>query len=334
MKKPVIIAAFLLLLISCKQGEKMEEVTPIAEVEVLAVQEHPAQKLLEQNCYACHNPSAAMNGMVAPPMAAVKAHYLMDDPSKEEFIDMIVSYVEAPSAEKSRLPGAINKFGVMPQQEFPPAALKEIAAYIYDYKIEEPEWFSEHWKAGPGNGTYRQQGKQRPDLKKTGQTYKERGIEIAMAAEKHLGQHLLKELQQKNTLEALQYCNENAALLRNEVAQQEGASVQRVSDKNRNPKNAASKEERLLINQFRRDLAWGHEPEPVLINDRDSVRFYYPLVTNNLCLKCHGGKRDIEPAVREKLLKLYPDDKAIGYSENQVRGLWKIGIPKPGTTTK
>ena len=329
MKKLIFLTASLLLIFGCKEQDN-DATVPIAEMEVMEAQENPGQKLMEQYCYACHSPSASMNQMIAPPMAAVKSHYLMNDPGKEEFVKQIAAYVAEPSTEASRLPGAINKFGIMPRQNFPPEAVKKIAEYMYDYKIEEPEWFSEHWKAGPGNGMYRQQGMQRRGMKRTGQTYKDRGVEIAMAAEKHLGQHLMKQLRENSSVEVLQYCNKNAIPLLKQVAREEGASIQRVSDKNRNPANAASKEEMIFINQFRRDLAWGHEPEPVLIDDGDSVRFYYPLVTNDLCLQCHGKNQNIDSAVRDKLLKLYPEDKAIGYSENQVRGLWKVGIPKPG----
>ncbi|MGB7785821.1 MAG: DUF3365 domain-containing protein [Salinimicrobium sp.] len=328
MKKPISIAAALLLLLGCKQNEPVE-MLPVAEMEIMAVQEHAGQKLLEQYCYACHSPSAPMDKMLAPPMAAVKAHYLLNEPSKEEFVEQITAYVAAPSKEASKMPGAINKFGLMPQQNFPPEAVEKIAAYLYEYKIEEPEWFSDHFNAGPGKGMYGQQGKQGQKMKSTGQTYRERGVEIAMAAEKHLGQQLMKQLREKNTIDALQYCNENALPLTKEVALKEGASIQRVSDKNRNPKNLASKKEKILINQFRRDIAWGHQPEPVVIDEEDSVRFYYPLVTNELCLQCHGRVQDMDPKVQQKVLQLYPQDKAVGYSENQVRGLWKIGIPKP-----
>ena len=329
MKKLIFFTGSLLLLLGCKGQERENETTPIAEVEVMEAQEHPGQKLLTQYCYACHNPSVSMDQMIAPPMAAVKAHYLLNNPSKQEFIRQISSYVKSPTVENSQLPGAIYQFGIMPQQDFPPEAVEKIADYIYDHQIEEPDWFAGHWKAGPGQGRYRQQGRQGAKLQKLGQTYEEKGVEIAMAAQKHLGQQLMKQLNEKSTLEAVEFCNENAIPLTKEVAKEYGASIQRVSDKNRNSQNNATKKEEAFINQYRKDLAWGHEPEPVLIDEGDSVRFYYPLITNTLCLQCHGRKQDIDDNVQRKILQLYPEDEAIGYSENQVRGLWKVGMKKP-----
>lgn len=330
MKKPALIAASLLLLLGCRMREQQDESIPVADLEVMAEQQHPGRQLLEQYCYACHSPSASMDHMIAPPMAAVKAHYLMNEPSKAEFVKQITAYVAEPAEEASQMPGAINKFGLMPKQDFPPEAVEKIAEYLYDYKIQEPGWFRDHFNAGPGAGSYEQQGQ--AQIKGTGQTFKERGIQIAMAAEKHLGQQLMKQLQAHKTIDVLEYCNENALPLTQEVALKEGASIQRVSDKNRNPNNAASQEEKFLINQFRRDLAWGHEPQPVLVDDGESVRFYYPLVTNNLCLQCHGRIQDMDHEVQQKVLQLYPNDRAVGYSENQVRGLWKVSIPKQEVT--
>ena len=45
-----------------------------------------------------------------------------------------------------------------------------------------------------------------------------------------------------------------------------------------------------------------------------------------MCLKCHG--KDIEPNVSALILKLYPNDLAVGYDENEVRGIWSIAFDK------
>lgn len=47
-----------------------------------------------------------------------------------------------------------------------------------------------------------------------------------------------------------------------------------------------------------------------------------------MCLQCHGTPENINPEVRVKTLKLYPKDLAVGYSENQVRGIWSITFDK------
>jgi hypothetical protein len=44
-----------------------------------------------------------------------------------------------------------------------------------------------------------------------------------------------------------------------------------------------------------------------------------------MCLQCHGKpQQELTTVTLNKIKTLYPDDKAIGYSENQVRGIWHI----------
>lgn len=43
-----------------------------------------------------------------------------------------------------------------------------------------------------------------------------------------------------------------------------------------------------------------------------------------MCLQCHGSEKDIKPETLAKIKSLYPNDKAIGYQENEMRGLMVI----------
>jgi hypothetical protein len=48
-----------------------------------------------------------------------------------------------------------------------------------------------------------------------------------------------------------------------------------------------------------------------------------------MCLQCHGDlQKNIKPEVAGKISKLYPKDKAIGYGESQIRGLFKVEMKK------
>ena len=350
--KNFLLPIFALFLLSGCQEKKAEYLSPLkTELRQSVVkQEHPGKKLMETYCYTCHSPTAPMDeGRIGPPMAAVKAHYLMNNSTKEEFIEKIVAFVDEPSAEKSEMRGAIKKFGLMPYQEFPEGAAEKIAEYIYEYEIDEPDWFAEHWKQGPGKGTYRQQGKkmgkgpgQQQGMGKQGgmgqgkmgqgmgmqgQNAADKGLEIALETKQLLGQNLMGAIQKEGTLHALEFCNVEAMPLTASMAEKHKVSIQRVSDKSRNPQNQATPEEAVLIDLFTLQVKAGKELQPVLMPEPGTTRFYYPIVTNSMCLQCHGKPGDIEPKVREKILKLYPQDKAIGYSENEVRGIWKIELP-------
>ena len=96
--------------------------------------------------------------------------------------------------------------------------------------------------------------------------------------------------------------------------------IKRVSDKNRNPDNAANAAELKIIEQFKAQLAKKEELKATMENGV----FYAPITTNSMCLQCHGSEKDIKPETLAKIKSLYPNDKAIGYQENEMRGLMVI----------
>ena len=106
------------------------------------------------------------------------------------------------------------------------------------------------------------------------------------------------------------------------------AKIKRVSDKNRNPNNKANAEELIYIEQFKEDLAEKKEVKPIVVEEGEQVHFYYPIPTNTMCLQCHGKPDAIKPEVVKKIKELYPNDLAVGYGENEVRGIWSIVFDK------
>ncbi len=79
-------------------------------------------------------------------MAAVKQRYLMRYPDKEEFVRAIVAWGKDPRADKSIMPGAVDRYQVMPKQDFNTEELTQIASYMYANELEQPEWFADHEK--------------------------------------------------------------------------------------------------------------------------------------------------------------------------------------------
>ncbi|NRB60735.1 MAG: hypothetical protein HRU50_12455 [Winogradskyella sp.] len=108
---------------------------------------HPGKRLLETQCYVCHNPKGPeKDGRIAPPMIAIKKHYINDNTSKEEFKEALWNFLKSPSKEKAKLHGAVERFGLMPYQPYRQKDIETIGDYIYDYDIEEPSWFKAHWE--------------------------------------------------------------------------------------------------------------------------------------------------------------------------------------------
>lgn len=276
-------------------------------------QDEQAFTLLKTKCYTCHTPNGSMSQRLAPPMEAVKRHYISSETTKEEFTNEVVGFVLNPSLSNSKMRGAINRFGLMPQLNFEESELKQIAEFLYTNEIEKPEWFEEHFK-GQQNETRNAQEVE-DDLLSQGQ-------KIAMATKAVLGKNLMNALNKGGTAEAVPFCNIKAIPLTDSMSVALKAKISRVSDKPRNPANKASVNEVSIINGMKSSLAKGEEMKPQLIETEHNTIAYYPITTNAMCLQCHGKKLSEETALL--INQKYPDDLATGYDENELRGLWRV----------
>ncbi len=120
--------------------------------------EHPGKKLLESNCYVCHNPTAGHDNRIGPPMVAVKRHYINASTTKEEFTSAMQAWIKNPNEADAKMRGAVRRFGVMPKQYFPEETIEKIADYMFDNTIEQPEWFEDHFNEEMGKGKGKGQG--------------------------------------------------------------------------------------------------------------------------------------------------------------------------------
>lgn len=320
-----ILALLFLIAISCqKKTEEFGEPFKITTENDLL----EGKKLMETQCYLCHNPKADENeGRIAPPMVAVKTRYLMEYPSKENFTEAIVSFTEHPSIKNALMKGAIKKFGVMPQQVFQKNSVYKIAQYMYDYQIDAPTWFKSHWESNHNIENWEQTGKF-VTASETLKTASEIGLEYALSTKKELGKNLMEAIQKDGTLAALKYCNAEAMPLTERMESMHNAIIKRVSDRNRNPKNKANNEEQEHIAFYKQEIKNGNELNPIVKENGSNVQFYYPITTNSMCLQCHGNKEQIKPEVHQNIMKFYPNDMAIGYGENEIRGIWSINFEK------
>ncbi|WP_452221259.1 Tll0287-like domain-containing protein [Lacinutrix salivirga] len=153
----------------------------------------------------------------------------------------------------------------------------------------------------------------------------EQGLEYAFATQAVLGKNLMEAINKKGTLGALSFCSQRAYPLTDSMAVRYNATIKRVSDKPRNPKNQANAKELGYINMFKNATKNNEEIKPIVNQLNHKVQVYYPITTNAMCLQCHGKPNtQINTLTLNKLKDLYPNDKATGYSINEVRGLWNI----------
>ena len=340
MKYLSFLTILLMTLVGCKEANKTEAKPVEIGLENSTADHakiHPGKKIIETECYLCHNPKASEVSMIAPPMVAIKKHYIDSTTTKEQFTKAIVGWINDPQEEKSKMPGAINRFGIMPYQPYPEETISLIAEYMYDYEIAQPEWFDEHFqrehgrRMGKGKGMGKGMGNgMGPGSKHRVQTdYGDIGLGYALATKAALGKNLMKAIQEKGTDGAVEFCNLRAIELTDSISVMNNAQIKRVSDKPRNPGNKANKEELGYIATFKEQVAAGIEVDPVVVPGNEEVTVYYPITTNAMCLQCHGKPNEqVKPSTLATLSKLYPEDKAVGYNVNEVRGIWSVVFDK------
>jgi len=104
-------------------------------------------QLIEQNCYACHNPKVkSHDAAIAPPMVAVKKRYMATFTTEALFKEKMISFLQNPSPEKAIMQGPVRRFGVMPGFQYSEADLRAMVDYLYHNDMESPDWFEAHYR--------------------------------------------------------------------------------------------------------------------------------------------------------------------------------------------
>ncbi len=98
----------------------------------------------------------------------------------------------------------------------------------------------------------------------------------------------------------------------------DGVVMGRSSHRLRNPANAAPDWVTPVIDDF---LAGQLQPVGVALDD-GRRGFVEPIMTQPLCLTCHG--QELQPEVAGKIAELYPEDQATGFREGEFRGVFWV----------
>ncbi len=106
------------------------------------------KQLYKTYCSACHGNTGGMDmsKRVAPPIIAVRMHYIGPHPDKASFVTAVANWVEKPNERKSLMFGAVRRFNIMPPVSVARKDAEKIASYIYDGDIEKPAGFDKHFE--------------------------------------------------------------------------------------------------------------------------------------------------------------------------------------------
>ena len=161
------------------------------------------------------------------------------------------------------------------------------------------------------------------------QYYLDLGKNISSTTQAVLGKNLMNAMAKGGTEYALEFCNSKAYPLTDSMALVHKTSIKRVSDKTRNPQNRANSLEKSVIVSIKEQLKNGETPKSEIREVKGKMVAYYPIVTNAMCLQCHGKvNQTVQQKTFEKINDYYPKDQALGYDVNQLRGLWVVEMQK------
>ncbi len=309
----IAIIALLFTVVACDDSNAKEETKESKKDE-----NRKALRIISTTCFTCHSPEREMDhkGRTGPPIFKIRQHYMRDGITRDEFVAEVSSFLKEPTEAKAKMKGAIRNFGLMPRMPLPDEDIRMIAEYLYDNDLTAEQW-----------------GKAGKMAMSTGDdqsmNYEELGREYAMGTKAVLGKNLMGAIKSEGTPHAVDFCNTRAYPLTDSMAKHYNVSIKRVSDKPRNPSNVANKDETAFINVLHERIAKGEELGSKVSELNGKMVGYYPIETNAMCLQCHGTpEKDIEKLTQTKIKEKYPNDKAIGYGANQIRGIWVVEMDK------
>jgi hypothetical protein len=164
------------------------------------------------------------------------------------------------------------------------------------------------------------------DLTQDSASFAAQADAAALALMQTLVGQLTSALAEGGPAHAIEFCATAALPLTDSVASAHGVEMQRVTDRTRNPANAADADDRAVMAAFAGTLqAAGSPPQYRVHRSADGEwRYYRPLLVGALCVQCHGPEDRLAPEVVRVLREQYPRDEATGYAEGELRGVLRV----------
>lgn len=146
-------------------------------------------------------------------------------------------------------------------------------------------------------------------------------VQKQKAAVMELKKTMMAELKAKlaeSPVSAIEFCSKNALTITGNIAKKHNLNIKRVSEKNRNIANTADTTDKKALALFADAMKKNGKPGEFLVVDG---KFYEPMVTNDMCMVCHGKEETMTKPVLDKIKQIYPNDKATGYGIGELRGV-------------
>lgn len=155
--------------------------------------------------------------------------------------------------------------------------------------------------------------------------YLENGSSIASQTQSVLLANVSGAIQKGGSRHAVEFCNLRASGITDSLSNNCNCIISRVTNQKRNPGNGLSNDAEKQLWDYYLGTSKSRTMHDTLLTTGQKVIYYKPITTAMpACLQCHGPVEDMDPETYSIIRELYPDDEAIGYAMNELRGLWKI----------
>jgi hypothetical protein len=135
-------------------------------------------------------------------------------------------------------------------------------------------------------------------------------------------QQALREGLSRSPVEAVSACQLQAPKIAEGISR-DGIRVGRTSDRLRNPDNRSPDWARPILEEYLADPSAQTARTLSLAGGR--VGYIEPIYMQSLCLTCHG--ESLAADVAEEIKRRYPEDQAIGYKPDELRGIFWLEYP-------
>lgn len=161
------------------------------------------------------------------------------------------------------------------------------------------------------------------------------GDAVAKSVGKRLLEALTAKISSDGAAASIGFCREAAPVLTAQAAtefeEQGVAFVKRMGVRVRSPGNTPSERERVLLGEMMEEIRRTGQATPRVVldtasADRVSGVYYRPILTDGLCMTCHGPKESIAPDIRAAITAAYPGDEAVDFKAGDLRGVFAVGF--------
>lgn len=121
---------------------------------------------------------------------------------------------------------------------------------------------------------------------------------------------------------AIPVCRDQAPAIAAKVAAEKKVAIGRTSFRLRNPKNTAP--------AWSEGFVASRAAEPRYASGPDGrLGALLPIKLMRACLACHGPEATLAAGVKDALGAHYPEDRATGFAEGELRGWFWVEVPAP-----